>query len=250
MGSIFDIGNDLNQIGQGISNSPVNGIINSVGNVFDTLSGKSSPPTYNAPTMDPTSQAQIAGQENNLMKTPQQQTAGIMNNTGAAGAVQNQTQNQVNEQNEQGGGGINGMTQAIGNKAQKNFATSQGRLQQNANLQGQQMANTQQNQAAMQAIALSNAQAGVTNATNQLQLQYNQAQYNTVSSIMAGAGTGAGYYFGKNSVPGPMNPAVNAQADSIENQFQNPAGENSTGYLGSNVETVSPGLLGSDNYNW
>jgi hypothetical protein len=206
-----------------------------VSNAFNSLTGGNTP-QYTQPTMSAGSQAAVTQDENGLLKTPQQQTDALMQGTGAASQIQNQGQNQQHEQNEEGGGGINGMSTAISNKAQKNFATKQAQLQQNANLSGAQTSMQNVNMAATQGIALANAQRGVDSSINNYNLQANQARYSTISSLMSGAGALTGAYMGSNAKPGTNYPGLSSSLNSSESTgFVNPTGESSSGYLGSDV---------------
>lgn len=194
MALLDDIGALGGPIGIGLANlgNQVSG--GSIGNTIDSV--VQGPQAFSAPSMDPGSSAQVGQIQNSMQQSPQQYSGQIMQGTGAASNIQNNTGNAQTEQNELGGGGIPGMQQAIGNKAAKNFAVQQGKLQQNANFSGQQMANQNMNTAASNAIALQNAQNGVNSAVNSYNLQSNAARYQTISSLMSGAGSFGGYAYG------------------------------------------------------
>ena len=223
---------EQNPVGTMIGTNTAIGFPQAVGNM---LNGPGSP---NLPAMNPNSQAQVTNSENSLMKTPQQQTAGLLAGTGAGATIANQGAAQQNEQNELGGGGMPGMSDAISAKAAKNFSTSQGRLQQNANFQGAQMANQNMNVAAANAIALQNAQTGVDSSINNLNLQANASRYQTISSLMSGAGAMGGAYAG--SKFSPYQSGIANTLNNSEDQFTNPGmniestpGSSGTGYMGT-----------------
>ena len=201
--------------GQGIFGTPFGNIPNAsefggmisgtLSKLGDQVTGKAYAPQYTNPTMDAASQAQVSDQMNGLLaKGPQDYTNQMMQGTGAAGNIQNQTGNMQNEQNQFGGGGINGMTQAIGQKAQKNFSQEQGQLQQKSKLQGQEMANKNMLSAQSMGVALSDAQNHVNTKLNNLQLQQNAATYATVAGLMSGAGKIGGAYYGSHSSSPPL----------------------------------------------
>lgn len=146
-------------------------------------------PPLALPGMDDASKQQITDQENSSLRRPQDYQSAIMQGTGAAGSIQNQAGNQAAEQESQGGGGMPGMTQAIGDRAAKNFQTSKDRLNQKSQIEGMHMANQNTSTATDQAIALSAAQRGVDNQVNNYNLQSDQARYQVISSIMGGAGS-------------------------------------------------------------
>lgn len=164
-----------------------------VGNIGNAIYFPGSPnnpkPQLHLPQMDSGSANQIANQENSLEQSPDQNTQKILQGTGSAANIQNNGAAAAIQNQELGGGGMPGMSTAIANKAQKNFSVQQGRLQQNAKLQGQQMTNQNMLTASAQGVALMDAQAGVQSSINNLQLSANQATYQTVSSIMSGAGS-------------------------------------------------------------
>jgi hypothetical protein len=148
----------------------------------------------------------------------------MMQETDAAGNIQNQAGDMQNEQNQLGGGGISGMSQAIGQKAQKNFTQEQGQLKQKAKLQGQEMANKNMLSAQSMGVALSDAQNHVNTQLNNLQLAQNAATYQTVAGLMSGAGKLGGAYVGSRTNNPPLS---NAQLG--QNQYSQP-GDVSTVY--------------------
>jgi hypothetical protein len=202
MASIFDAGSDVSNITNavGTAGGDISTGLQDIGNV---ITGKQWAPQYNPYQMDPGSANQVSQIENGLLTTPQQNTSNILQNTGNAGAIQNQTANQNLSNQEQGGGGISGMTKAIGNKAAKNFATSQGRLNVNAQLQGQQMSNNNMSTATANAIGMQNAEYNLQSSVNNANLAANAARYQTVSSLMSGAGSFAGSYYGHQAASTP-----------------------------------------------
>jgi len=178
----------------------------SINKLFDSATGGPGP-TYHAPSSDPQGDKQMQDQMQGLLKSPEGHMQDIMSGTGKAGQIQNQSQNQANEQNQLGGGGINGMSQAISDKAQKNFSKDQDRLQMQSKFKGQEMANRNALASASLHTALSDAQNNVNSQLNQLQLEANAATYRTAASIMSGAGSLAGVMAAKNR-PAPY---TNAQ---------------------------------------
>jgi len=208
LASPWDIQTNLNlpnggEASNDVSNIPgeVSGALQGIGNF---ITGKTWAPQYNPATIDPGSASQVASIENGLLATPQQNTDKIMQGTGAAGQIENQSEQAQNENSEHGGGGISGMSQAISNKASKNFSTSQNKLNANAQFQGQAMANNNINVATANSIAMQNAQYNLQSSINNANLQANQARYNTIGGLMSGAGSFAGSYYGHQQTPAPM----------------------------------------------
>lgn len=199
------LSNDVSDIGGDYSNY-LKGI---GGQLFGQAPG-----SFKAPGMDPGSANQVADIQNSLLKTPDQQAQGLLAGSGAAGAIANQSGNQNAESKQEGGGGMPGMSAAIGAKAAKNFATSQGRLTQNAQFAGAQMANQNLNTASANAIAMQNAQNNINSSLNNLTLQSNQARYNTIAGIMSGAGSIAGVFAAQPNAPNLNGTTGNAYSNS------------------------------------
>lgn len=206
------------------------------------LSGDANP-KLNKPAMDPGSVNSINTIQNNLLKTPQENAAQMMQGTGLAGGIAGQGDNQSNEKNSLGGGGINGMSEAISRKAQNSFAKDKGRLEQQSKFQGQVMANNNINAETANAIAISNAENNVNSSMNQLALQANAARYQTVSGIMSGAGSFAGTMAGSNnhepSYYGGNNYSVIPNASGIVGNQTTPNAYNQYGASG-NYDSYSP----------
>jgi len=167
----------------------------------------------------------------------------ITQGTGQAGNINDQSTAQTNETASQGGGGMGGMQQAIANKSNKNFSTQQAKMQQNAQFQGQVMANNNYNTAAANAIALQNAQNGVDSSILQYSLQANAARYGTISSLMSGAGSLAGAYAGSSSSgtsngtqqDGNTNPASVYGTAGSNAWASDPSGQNNMGSYGQST---------------
>lgn len=218
--------------------------IGAIGDALYLPGSKNNPqPQLHLPKMDSNSANQVAEQENNLQESPEQTTQKIMKDTGRASGVQNIGQGQSQENQSLGGGGMPGMSEAISNKAQKNFETQKARLQQNADLQGQEMSNKNHMSATTQAIALKDAETGVQSSINQLQLQANQATYQTVASIMTGAGSLGGMMYANSQRPTQNYPGLNSSLNSTESTFTNPSSGNQS-YLNESPSMGGQGLLG------
>lgn len=255
MANFWEVGTNLGMnpnsvVGQAF-NSPLNTMIGGPIGTIQAFQPKA--PTFNRPGMDEEENKQVAGQMEGLLRSPESYSKDIMKDTDKANQIQGQSQNQANEQQQLGGGGISGMTQAISDKAQKNFAKDQGRLQQQAKFQSQQMANQNTSAAASLSIALSDAQNHVNSQLNQLQLETNAATYRTVASIMSGAGSVVGVALGsaKPGNPPPTNEQLGfgtygngpGEISSIYNTNPNTAVNTSGEYNGANF---GPGSTNND----
>ena len=210
--------------GETIGNAYLTGGVGLIPGVNDFVNGLTNgPASYQQAPMDPGSSTQIANSQNQLSNSPAQNQANILEGTGAASSIQNQAGNQTAETAEQGGGGINGMTSAIGNRNAKNFATSQNKLSQAAQIQGMQMTNQNMNMAAQTSMALSKAQEGITSQSNALNIAANAARYNTISQLMGGAGSFGGQMLGgKSGADGGTGIGSNGTMDETMNSSYDP----------------------------
>lgn len=202
------------------------GTDNPISNAF---TGRGAPAGFVAPSMNQTAQNQVTQNQNNLLKTPEQHAQELMAGTGAANQVQNQTGRQANEQKQLGGGGIDGMTEAIGQKAQKNFAPSQAKLQKQSEFAGANMTMNNTNMAAANAISIANAQRGVDSQVMRFNLESNAARYATISGLMAGAGSIGGM------IAGGKHGAAPGGDQSLPSTSSAPNG-GGQGYLGGNYD--------------
>lgn len=183
----------------------------------------------------------LASFQNGLLNSPESYQAQIMSGTDAAAPIANQTSNQEQEQNSEGGGGMPGMTAAIGNRAQKNFSQDNARLNQHAQIQGMETSNTNIGLATTNAIAEQNAQNGIQSSLNQYNLAANAARYQTVSQLMSGAGSLGGLAMAQSSQPQSQQEFNNQQGLSGSQDLTMPETGSSYG--------SQPGYLGGDAYS-